>query len=383
MLIRNAKVYTMENGVIENCDILIKGKKFEKIGKNLQCEDGEVIDATGKIVIPGIVDPHCHIGMWEDGMDFEGADGNEYIDPVTPSLRAIDAINPMDRCFEEAYKGGVTTVVTGPGSANVIGGIFSAIKTCGDRIDDMIVKEECALKVAFGENPKRVYSEQKKTPTTRMATANILRKQLVKAQNYLNKIENAKGDKTKIPDRDLDMEILGKVLKREVMVKAHAHRADDILTAIRIAKEFNIIMSVDHCTEGHLIPNYLKEKNLTVIIGPIVTERCKIELKNLTLKAASILNENGIEFGLCTDHPVVAEQNIVMCASLAAREGLPYEKALEAITINAAKAVHIDDKVGSIKEGKDADLVIYGGDPLDIRNKPKTVIIDGKIVFAE
>ena len=250
ILIKNGKVLTMAGDIYEQGDVLIDGDKIKAVGENLDAPEGaQIIDAKGMWVMPGIVDPHSHIGMWEDGIGFEGADGNEATDPVTPQLRAIDGINPEDNCFKEAREHGITTVVTGPGSANVIGGQFAAIKTYGRRVDDMIVKEPLALKVAFGENPKRVYNGKGKAPSTRMATAAILRENLIKAQEYKKKLERGQKDPDKMPERDLKMEILVKVLNREIPIKAHAHRADDILTALRIAKEFNLDITLDHCTE--------------------------------------------------------------------------------------------------------------------------------------
>jgi imidazolonepropionase-like amidohydrolase len=333
-------------------------------------------------VLPGLVDAHCHLGMWEDGMGEEGADGNEGVNPATPSLRAIDAVNPRDGYFREAREGGVTTVVTGPGSANVIGGQFCALKTVGERIDDMIVKAPCALKVAFGENPKRVYKGQKKSPITRMATAGILRRELTRAQEYMRKQANAEKNPEKTPDRDLDMEILCEVLKGNLIMKAHAHRADDILTAIRIAKEFGVKLSIEHCTEGYTIPAFLKGEDIRIVLGPLATERCKIELREMTLAAPGIMEKNGIEFALCTDHPVIIEPYLLLSAALAVREGLSEEGALRSVTINAARAAGIDERVGSIAEGKDADLVLFDGNPMDIRNKPRYVLIDGRIVYS-
>ena len=257
LFIKNGKIFTMSGDIIEGGSILIEDGKIKEVGKDLVVPlDAEVIDAEGKMVLPGFIDAHCHIGMWEEGMGFEGSDGNEWVDPVTPQLRAIDAINPMDQAFEEAYMGGVTTAVTGPGSANVIGGMFVALKTYGKRVDDMILKEPVAMKIAFGENPKRVYESQQKSPMTRMATAAILRESLFKAKDYLEKQEAGKEDPEKMPEFDMKMEALVKVLKKEIPLKAHAHRADDIFTALRIAKEFDLDLTLDHCTERHLIADY-------------------------------------------------------------------------------------------------------------------------------
>ncbi|HPT78136.1 MAG TPA: amidohydrolase [Candidatus Atribacteria bacterium] len=381
LMIKGGKVLTMAGKDYECGDILVEGGKIKAVGENLQAPEGtRVIDARGMYVMPGIVDPHCHIGMWEDGMGFEGADGNEMTDPVTPELRAIDAINPEDRCFKEALEHGVTTVVTGPGSANVIGGQFVAMKTWGRRIDDMILKEPLAVKVAFGENPKRVYNSKQKSPTTRMATAAILRATLIKAQEYKKKLERGKTDPDKMPERDLKLEALVKVLNREIPLKAHAHRADDILTAIRIAKEFDVDITLDHCTEGHLIVDYLKQENAKVIVGPLFSERSKIELRNMTFKAPGILSKAGIKVAMMTDHPVIPEQHLAVCAAIAVREGMDEMEALKSITINAAEITGIADRVGSLEAGKDADIVIYDGHPLDFRTKAVWVFVNGEAV---
>lgn len=371
----------MAGEVYEQGDILIDGAKIKAVGENLEVpENTEIIDAKGMWVMPGMVDPHCHIGMWENGMGFEGADGNEMTDPVTPELRAIDAINPEDYCFQEAWEHGITTVVTGPGSANVIGGQFVALKTFGRRVDDMIIKEPLAIKVAFGENPKKVYDGQHKAPSTRMATASILRQALVKAQEYQKKIEKGKKDPDKMPERDLKMEALVMVLNKEIPIKAHAHRADDILTALRIAKEFHIDITIEHCTEGYRIIDYLLEENAKIIVGPLFSDRSKIELKNMTFKAPGILSKAGVKVAMMTDHPVIPIQHLPVCAAIAVREGMDEMEALKSITINAAEVTGIGDRVGSLEPGKDADVVIFDGHPLDVRSKTVWVFINGQAV---
>ena len=382
ILIKNGRILTMAQKNYERGDILIEGGKIKKVAEEIPSPEGaEIIDAEGMWVMPGIVDAHCHIGMWEDGVGFEGADGNEETDPVTPHLRAIDGINPEDTSFREAREHGITTVVTGPGSANVVGGQFAALKTYGRRVDDMIIKAPLAVKVALGENPKRVYSEQKKSPSTRMATAAILRETLIQAQEYKRKLELGKEDPDKMPERDLGMEVLVKVLDRELPLKVHAHRADDILTAIRIAKEFNVDITIDHCTEGHKITDFLLEDNARIIVGPLLTERSKVELKNLSFKAPAILSKAGLKVAIMSDHPVIPIQYLPVCASLAVREGMDEMEALKAITINAAWVSGLDDRVGSLEEGKDADVVIFDGHPLDVRSRTRMVFIDGKLVF--
>lgn len=380
--IKNGKLYTMAGEVIEKGSILVEHGKIIAIGEKVEVpKDAEVIDASGKLVFPGFIDAHCHLGMWEDAIGFEGADGNESVDPVTPHLRAIDAIYPMDRTFEEAREGGVTTVCTGPGSANVIGGIFSTIKTFGHRIDDMIIQETAALKVAFGENPKRTYSNQKKSPSTRMATAAILREQLFKARIYKEKLEKAKEDPDKRPDYDMKLEPLVKVLNKEIPLKAHAHRTDDIFTALRIAKEFDVNITLDHCTEGHLIIEDLLKENKFIISGPQLTERSKYELKNKTFKSPAMMSRAGLKVAITTDHPVVPIQYLSMCAGLAVKDGMDEMEALKAITINAAEVLGLKERLGSLEVGKDADIAIFDGHPFDVTSKSVAVLIDGEIVF--
>ncbi len=377
-LIRNARILTMADADYERGDILIDGGKIRAVGVDLPMPEGTAtLDAAGLWALPGFIDAHCHLGMWEDGMGFEGADGNEDTDPVTPHLRAIDAINPVDPCFREAREAGITTACTGPGSANVLGGQFAAVKTYGDRIDDMVLKAPLALKAAFGENPKRVYHDQKKSPSTRMATAATLREALVAADEY-----RKKQGTDKQPDRDLKLEALGWVLEGKVPMKIHAHRADDILTAVRIAREFGIDYSIEHCTEGYLIAEHLKRDGVKVILGPLLSERSKIELRNLTYEAPRKLAQAGIEFALMTDHPVIPLQYLPVTAALAVREGLDERTALKAITINAARIVGIADRVGSLEAGKDADIALFDGNPLDFRVKTQRVFIDGREVFC-
>lgn len=381
--IKNVTIHTMaEDEIIKNGVILIDNGKICNLGSNIAIpENIEIIDGKNGFLMPGIIDAHCHIGMWEDGLGFEGSDGNETTDPVTPHLRAIDAINPVDKCFQEALEAGITTVATGPGSANVIGGTFATMKTYGKTIDDMVINECTAMKSAFGENPKRVYSGKKVTPSTRMATAAILRENLIKAKNYVEKQEAFKNGNAKAPDFDMKLEALAKVIRKEIPLKSHAHRADDILTAIRIAKEFDLDLSLEHCTEGHLITESLKDEHIkSIIIGPSLSDRSKVELKNLTFKTPMILNKAGIKVSIMTDHPVIPLQYISLCAALAAREGMGEEEALRSITINPARAINADHRVGSIEIGKDADIIIYNGHPFDLRNTVKLVMIDGKVV---
>lgn len=391
LLIKNGKILTMAGINYDNGYILVQEGKIFKIGEMAGLDEQElhnesdidVIDANGKYVLPGLVDAHCHIGLWEDAVGFEGEDGNEMTDPVTPHLRAIDGIYHEDRAFSEARENGVTTVVTGPGSANVIGGQFAALKTYGRRIEEMILKEPIAMKVAFGENPKTVYNEKRQTPMTRMATAALLRENLMRAKEYkelLEEYESNKEDNDK-PEYDMKMEALLPVLNGGIPLKAHAHRTDDILTAIRIAKEFNLGITIDHCTEGHLIKDILLEEGVPVIVGPLLTDRSKIELRNQSLKNPGILANAGLKVAIMTDHPCVPIQYLCLCAAMAVREGMKEEDALKAVTINAAEIIGISDRVGSLEAGKDADIALYDGYPLDLRSRVVTTIINGNVVY--
>lgn len=380
LLIKNAKVLTMgRQDYLDGADILVDGAEIAAVGRDLPERGADIVDAKGLTALPGIIDAHCHVGMWEDSIGWAGSDGNEVTNPVTPAMRAIDGVNPEDRCFSDAMKCGVTLVATGPGSANVIGGQFAVMRTHGKTVDDMLVKEPAALKIAFGENPKRCYGEgQKKTPMTRMATAAILRQALADAQTYQRKL--ARADDDKMPDRDLGKEVLVAALERGLRVKAHAHRADDILTALRVRDEFHLDMSLEHCTEGWRILDQLKEARVPVILGPLLSDRSKEELRNLTYDAPAMFHKAGVRFAMMTDHPVIPLEYLPVCAALAVRRGLPERAALEAITINAAWAIGMDDRFGSIEKGKQADIVLYEGDPLDSRTGVKRVYIEGRLV---
>lgn len=375
-VIKNVKVLTMEGPeeVYQEIEVAIKDGKIEKIGQDIKGDD--YIDGQGHLLLPGFIDGHCHLGMWEDAIGFEGADGNEMTNPITPELRGIDSINPMDQTFVDARGGGVTSVATGPGSANVMGGSFVAIKTAGKRIDDMIIKEPLAMKIAFGENPKRVYSEQRKSPTTRMAIAAELRKVLTEAKNYLAKKEGVEKQ-----ELNLKYEALIPVLKKEIPLKAHAHRADDIFTAIRIAREFDLDLTLEHVTEGHLIVDELVKEDLPCIVGPSFGQRSKYELINKSFITAVKLQQAGLKVAIMTDSPVIPQENLNMCAQFCVKEGMDHYEALKAITINPAEILKIDDRVGSIKEGKDADLVLWDGDPLDINSRVVFTMINGDIVY--
>lgn len=380
LLVKNARLFTMEGrGYIENGDVLTEGNKIIAVGENLSAVGAKTIEAKGRYVMPGVVDAHCHIGLWEDTIGAAGADGNEATDPVTPHLHGVDSVNPADRSFQEALEHGVTTVSTGPGSANVIGGLFVGMHTYGKCVDDMIIKEPLALKTAFGENPKNVYGGRDRAPSTRMATAAVFREAFVSAQTYARKMANA--DEEKRPDRDLKKEVLAKALSGELLVKSHAHRADDILTALRLGREFGLRQTVDHCTEGYLILEELKRYGAKCILGPLLSERSKIELGNSTFKAPAAFYKAGIPFALMTDHPVIPLHYLMVEAALCVREGLPEYEALKAITINAADAVGLADEVGSLKTGKVADFAIYDGHPLDVRSHVVTVVAGGEVAF--
>lgn len=382
MIIKNGNIFTMAGEPLERGDILIKDGKIKEVGVDLNYEEEEIINAEGKIVIPGMIDAHCHVGIFEENMRAEGSDGNEMTNPVTPELRAIDGINPFDKSFEDAREGGITTVVTGPGSANVVGGQFVALKTYGISIDEMILKEPVAMKVAFGENPKRVYREKGKTPMTRMATAAILRETLLETLNYIEKKKVAK-EKGEFFEKKLKYESLIPVIEKKIPLKAHAHRADDILTAIRIAKEFDLKITLDHCTEGHLIGEQIKRSGKDAIIGPTMTTNSKIELSNKTFKTPKELVNKGVKVAIMTDHPVIPIKYLPVCAALAMKEGLSFYESLKAITINAAEIVGIDNRVGSIEKGKDADIVILSGSPFELSTKTLYTIVDGKVVYKE
>lgn len=357
--------------------LLINKGKIVAVGLKVELEpETEVIDATGKIIMPGLVDAHCHLGIAEEIYRVEGDDTNEHTDPVTPHLRALDAINPQDQGFHDAILGGVTTVGVGPGSANVIGGEHVVMKTWGRVIDRMLLRQPAGMKVAFGENPKRIYGEQKKMPATRMGTAALLRENLVKAQNYRAKLL-AQG----LVERDLKMEALVKVLNREMPLRAHAHRADDILTAIRIAEEFGVDLIIEHCTEGHLIVEELVSRRLPCVIGPTLISRAKVELKERTFKTPGVLASAGIPVALMTDHPVIPIQYLALCGALAVKEGMDEESAMRAITVDAAKILGVADRIGSLEPGKDADFIILSGPLFDVRSRVEAVYVNGENVL--
>ena len=384
MILINGKIYTMaESGVIENGFVEIEKGKIKRVGKMSDYSvKGDEIDLLGKMVFPGFIDAHCHVGILEDSLTFEGDDLNESTEPVTPQLRGLDAVNPMDVCFKEACMAGVTTVATGPGRANVIGGSFVILKTYGNSVEGMVVKENAAMKFAFGENPKNSYNQKGQTPITRMGAISLIREQLYKAKEYLEKkneyFENPEENDR--PDYDIKCESLIPLLNKEVPMKAHAHRADDIFSAIRIAREFDLLLTLDHCTEGHLIADDLSKYDYPCLVGPSLIGRSKPELKNKSYETPRVLFEKGLSVSIITDHDVIPLEHLPLCAALAHKAGLPYIESLKAITINPAKALGIADRVGSIEEGKDADISVFSTDPLNILSSPEMVIINGKKV---
>lgn len=379
LAIVHGKILTMSDKlkkVIPGGTVLIKEGMIEGV---LEKEtpipkEYRLIEAKGCFVLPGFMEAHCHMGITEEKKGMEGDDCNEGVNPLTPSLRAIDAINPMDDAFHNAVRAGITAAMIGPGSANVAGGQFVVVNNHGRCIDDMILRFPAALKVAFGENPKVNYSGMGKSPSTRMAIADMLRKELFSARQYLDNLGKNK-------EKDLHYEAYVPVLRREIPLKAHAHRADDILTAIRIAREFGVNMTLDHCSEGHLIVDEIKESGFPAIVGPDFASRNKIEVQNMAFKTAGILSKAGILTAITTDHPVSIIQTLPLCAAMAVKEGMEMEEALKAITINAARICGVDDKIGSLDPGKQGDVVIYNGHPFDIFTQTMCTIIKGQIVY--
>lgn len=373
---------TMAGKDYEDGFVQIRNGKITAVGDMADCPvqkggDG-VICANGNPVLPGIIEAHCHMGITEEKKGMEGDDCNESVEPITPYLRAIDAINPMDVAFDDALRAGITSAMVGPGSSNVVGGQFAFIKTHGRCIDRMIVKAPAAMKVAFGENPKVNFSGQNISPATRMAIAAMLREELFKAQEYQRKRkENPEQEK------DFRYECWLPVLEGRIPLKAHVHRADDILTAIRIAKEFHLSMTLDHCSEGHLIAEGIKESGFPAIVGPDMASRNKIEVQNMAFKTVGILNKEGICTAITTDHPVSMIQFLPICAGLAVKSGLPPQEGLRSITINAARICGVSDRVGSLEPGKDGDVVIFDGNPLEVFTSALCTIIEGKVVYQD
>lgn len=382
MIIYNGVVHPMDGPIIPRGYVAFEGDKITAVGPMEELEhEPEGLDAQGGHILPGFIDAHCHLGLFGDSLGFEADDGNESTDPCTPQLRAIDGVNPLDRGFQEAREGGVTTVLTGPGSANPIAGQFLALKTNGRWVDEMVVKAPAAMKFALGENPKSVYNDRKETPVTRMATAAIIRENLSKAQEYQDKQSKADEDPdTDMPDYDAKLEALVPVVEGEVPAHFHAHRADDIATAVRLSKEFGLDYVIVHGTEGYKVAELLAAEGVPVITGPCLTDRSKPELVGQTLENPALLAKAGVKVAICTDHPETPIQYLPLCAAMAVRGGMEEEKALAAITSAAAEIAGIDKRVGTLTPGKDADVVVTSGHPFDWNGRIKAVFIDGKQV---
>lgn len=376
LFIKNGYIKTMAGEPIENgCLLIGDDGKILDIGKNIAApKEAEIIDAKGRLVTPGCVEAHCHIGL----SDLSGKDYNESTNPITPEMRAIDGINPQNEVFKNAIRGGVTSVCTGPGSANIIGGTFAAIKCYGNRIDDMIIKNPVAMKCAFGENPKKVFGQNGKSPKTRMAIAALLREFLYKAKKYYD--DKQAGEN---PSFDFKLEAMLPVMSGEIPLKAHAHRADDIFTAIRIAKEFNVKMTLDHCTDGSLIADELAKEGYPAFVGPTMGGISKYELLNKDFNTPAALHNAGVDIAIITDAGVIQIQYLPLVAGMAVKSGLPMEEAWKAITINAATLTGIGDRVGSLEVGKDGDVVIWQADPLcEIGAEAHITVIDGRVVYC-
>ncbi len=368
----NGRLYTIDNGIIEQGTILLDGEKIAAVGTDVTIPaDAQVIDVEGRIVTPGFIDAHTHIGIDEEIHQPIGDDCNEMTEPNTAELRAMDAINYRDLSFQDAVKAGITTVMITPGSANVFGGLVAVMKTAGRTYKEMLLNGEAGLKMAFGENPKRVYGEKDKTPSTRMATMAIARQGFYEAKEYLKKSEE---------DREfsLQTEHIAKALDGGIPVRAHAHRADDIMTAIRLRDEFHLDLVVEHCTDGHLIVDELKEAGVPVAVGPSLSNRAKVEMENVTFRTPGVLASAGIDVAIITDAPCTPIQYLPICAGMAMREGMTEEDAFKALTIVPAKILKMDDRMGSLTAGKDADVVVWNNHPMEIMGRPEMVFVNGK-----
>ncbi|AIJ26304.1 amidohydrolase [Amycolatopsis methanolica] len=376
-------VVPVEGDPIDGGTVLVENGRITAVGTAAEVdvpEDAELVDASGTWVLPGFVDAHTHLGVHEEGEGWAGNDTNEMTDPNGARFRAIDGIDPFEIGFDDALSGGVTSVVIKPGSGNPIGGRTVAVKTWGRTALDMVFDEAVSVKSALGENPKRVYGDKKQTPSTRLGVAAIIREAFTKARNYAAQRDHARAE-GKPFDVDLTLETLAKVLDGELYWDQHTHRADDIVTAIRLAEEFGYKLVVNHGTEGHLIADVLAEKDVPVILGPLFTTRSKVELRNRTLRSAGILARAGVKIAITTDHPVVPINFLVYQAALAVKDGLDPETALRALTVNPAAMLSLDDRIGSLKPGLDADIVLWSGDPLDVMNRAMRVFVRGQEVY--
>jgi imidazolonepropionase-like amidohydrolase len=380
-----ARIVPIVGEPIDRGTVLVADGKITAVGADVAVPDGtEVIDAAGSWLLPGFIEAHGHVGVHEEGEGWAGADTNELTEPVTAQVRAIDAINPADLGFRDAISGGVLAVNVQPGSGNPIGGQTVALKCWGRTVDEMALRQPSGMKSALGENPKRVYGERNKTPSTRLGTAAVIRAALVDAVNYLARIdaEQRKPEPERKPvDRDLKLEALGLVLRRQIPWRQHCHRADDIATALRIADEFGYDLVIDHGTEAHLLADVLAERGTPVVIGPLFTSRSKVELRNRSLANPGLLDKAGVSIAITTDHPVVPIHFLVHQASLAVKHGLDPQAALRALTINPARIAGVDARIGSIEPGKDADLVLWSGDPLDVNSRALRAFIAGAEIY--
>lgn len=380
---KTGKKQEYRNGFIgiEDGKIVQMGE-MEELGKvPVKDEQTDVIDAGGRLIMPGIIEAHCHMGITEEKKGMEGDDCNENVQPITPYLRAIDAINSMDAAFDDAVRAGITSAMIGPGSSNVVGGQFAFVKTKGRRIDDLVVLAPAAMKIAFGENPKVNFSGQGKMPVTRMAIAGMLREELFKAKQYIEKRKKAEKEGEGF-EKDFRYECWIPVFEGKIPLKAHVHRVDDIFTAIRIGKEFGLKMTLDHCSEGHLIAEELAKEGFPAIVGPDLSSRSKIEVQNVAFKTAGILSTAGVKVAVTTDHPVSLIQSLPICAGLCVKSGMDEDEALRAITIHAAQICNVADRVGSLEVGKDADIVIFDGNPLEVSSEVFYTLIDGEIAYC-
>lgn len=382
MYIYNAKIFTGK-GFIANGWFSVEDGFVTDVGEGLppSVASGTDINCGGRLVTPGFIDAHTHLGLSADGVGVEGDDFNEDSDPATPHLRVIDAIDPMQSYFRDAVRNGVTAVAVSPGSTNPIGGGISVISTCGRRVDDMLIAD-VGIKFALGENPKGTFSEKDAAPVTRMATAAVIREALEKARRYMRDIENAEDD-SDLPDLDQKCEALIPLLTRRIKAHFHCHQANDIFTAIRIAKEYSLDYVLIHCTEGHLIADILGEEEVSAVVGPILSDHCKPELKNSTPENAAVLAQNGVKIAICTDHSEIPINYLPLSAAVCVKHGLSHEAALTALTSAPAEILGIAKRKGSIAAGRDADFVIWEGDPLDIRSNAAAVYIEGVKVYGE
>ena len=381
LLIKNGKILTMgPQGTLEGGQVLICGGKIAAVGQSLDAPDAQVLDAQGGYVLPGLIDAHCHIGIYETAIGFPGDDGNETSDPVTPQIRGLDGINPLDPEYGVAVRGGVTTVATGPGSSNPIGGQFVAMKTWGKTMKEMVLQAPLAMKAAFGENPKNSFGRSNRQPVTRMATASLIREWLYRAKEYADKKDRAQGDPEKLPAFDLKLEALEMVVRRQIPIKAHCHRADDIMTALRIAEELDVDLTLDHCTEGYLIAEEIAKSGCPAILGPLGGFPQKPEVAQQSLESAAILHRAGVKVAIMTDLPATHLWYLPIAAGMCVGAGLPEEEGFRAVTSNAAEILGLQDRIGSLEVGKDGDVAVFSGDPLrDLWSRCVATVVDGKI----